>query len=444
MPEETSKETRGTCFVVMGFGKKTDFQTGRVLDLDMTYENIIKPAVNDANLKCIRSDEIVHTGVIDVPMYRLLLTADVVIADLSTSNSNAFYELGVRHALRPHTTIIVAEDQLGYPFDVNHTVIRRYHHLGADIGYSEVMRFRRELKEALDEVLRQPSADSPVYTYLRGLRSPTLAEVEAMTEAGKGAVAAATPSSANEQTLSMLIQKANEAQKKGDFDKAKTFLITVREMMKPKDENTGRQEDPYIIQRLALATYKNEEEPAKERLEEARDLLATLNPTTSNDTGTLGLWGAVHKHLWEVTKDKAYLDEAVRAYGRGFYLRNDEYNGINLAFLLNGRAAYATNHAEAIADFIQAERVRREVLLICEALLERENLQGESKNWALATMAEAYFGIGDEENAQRKREEALAAPHAPWMKETTEKQMAKLRQLLADSPLKYVKTDADL
>jgi hypothetical protein len=48
----------GTCFVVMGFGKKTDFETGRVLNLDQSYKNLIKPAVEAAGLKCIRADEI--------------------------------------------------------------------------------------------------------------------------------------------------------------------------------------------------------------------------------------------------------------------------------------------------------------------------------------------------------------------------------------------------
>jgi hypothetical protein len=36
-----------TCFVVMGFGKKTDFETGRTLDLDKSYLNIIKPTVEN-------------------------------------------------------------------------------------------------------------------------------------------------------------------------------------------------------------------------------------------------------------------------------------------------------------------------------------------------------------------------------------------------------------
>jgi hypothetical protein len=32
------------CFVVMGFGKKTDYPTGRVINLDKSYQYIIKPA----------------------------------------------------------------------------------------------------------------------------------------------------------------------------------------------------------------------------------------------------------------------------------------------------------------------------------------------------------------------------------------------------------------
>lgn len=52
----------------MGFGKKTDFETGRVLDLDKSDCNMIKPAVRVAGLKCIKADEILHSGLIDVPM----------------------------------------------------------------------------------------------------------------------------------------------------------------------------------------------------------------------------------------------------------------------------------------------------------------------------------------------------------------------------------------
>src|SRR4029453_18322697 len=78
----------------------------------------------------------------DSRMYELLFSADVVIADLSTANPNALYELGVRHALRPHTTIIISESDLTLPFDISHVRIARYSHLGEDIGYDEAVRFR--------------------------------------------------------------------------------------------------------------------------------------------------------------------------------------------------------------------------------------------------------------------------------------------------------------
>ena len=137
-------------------------------------------------------------------------------------------------------------------------------------------------------------------------------------------------------------------------------------------------------------------------------MLKTLNPDTSNDTETLGLWGAVHKRLWELTRRSAHLDEAVRGYERGFYLRNDYYNGINFAYLLNVRAANARSRAEAIADFVQAKRVRQEVISICGSLLKEENLPEDDKYWAMASLAEAYVGIGDEANAQQKLQEAFA------------------------------------
>src|ERR1700758_2905263 len=162
------------CFVVMGFGKKTDYRTGRVLDLDKSYKYIIKPAAAAAGYECIRADEIQHAGNINVPMYQQLLNADVVVADVSTYNPNAFYELGVRHALKPYTTITIAEDKLVFPFDVGQIAVRTYHHLGEGIEWGEVERMRNELSKALKMSAVRPGTDSPVYTFLTNLRPPVL------------------------------------------------------------------------------------------------------------------------------------------------------------------------------------------------------------------------------------------------------------------------------
>ena len=165
---DQQKAAKGTCFVTMGFGKKTDFQSGRILDLDKSYQGLIKPAVEAAGLECLRADEILRSGVIDVPMFDRLLNADAVVADISTFNRNALYELGVRHALRPYTTVVIAEEGMMRmpPFDTNLIRIWSYRHLGDDIGVDEASRFRTELTEAIQRALDKPEVDSPVYLLL--------------------------------------------------------------------------------------------------------------------------------------------------------------------------------------------------------------------------------------------------------------------------------------
>ena len=176
----------------MGFGKKTDYSKPKTFDLDKTYQYIIKRAAQDAGLECVRADEIVHVGNINVPMYEQLLKADVVVADVSTYNPNAFYELGVRHALRPYTTIVISEDGLTFPFDVGQIAIRKYHHLGEGIDFEEVERMKNELSEAMKIISEKQMDDSPVCTFIKDLKPPMVAAAEAIASA-----AAALPFQAN-------------------------------------------------------------------------------------------------------------------------------------------------------------------------------------------------------------------------------------------------------
>src|SRR2546429_5721537 len=157
----------------MGYGKTTELKKNKNFDLDKTYRSIIKPAAEKAGYTCERADEIQHAGVIDVPMYERLLTADLVVADLSTANINAFFELGVRYALRPKTTIIIAEQNFEMGFDMGHVVIRRYEHLGPGIDYEEVERMKAELTKACQEIPHMGQIDSPVYTFLTDLAAPS-------------------------------------------------------------------------------------------------------------------------------------------------------------------------------------------------------------------------------------------------------------------------------
>jgi hypothetical protein len=73
-------ESKRRCFVVMGFGIKTDYINGRKLDLNKSYRLLIKPVVEEKGLDCVRADEITHSGSIDVQMYRELSRADLIYA----------------------------------------------------------------------------------------------------------------------------------------------------------------------------------------------------------------------------------------------------------------------------------------------------------------------------------------------------------------------------
>lgn len=154
------------CFVIMGYGEKPDYPRSRVLNLDKTYNAIIKPAVESAGYKCIRSDEIKHSGLIDNPMYSNLLKADLVIADISTLNANALYELGIRHGIRAFSTIIMAQKDEQIPFDVNHVCVFRYKHSGDDIEYTEALKCQKELEELIKVVSENKEIDSPFYAHM--------------------------------------------------------------------------------------------------------------------------------------------------------------------------------------------------------------------------------------------------------------------------------------
>jgi hypothetical protein len=429
------------CFVVMGFGKKTDFTQNKTFDLDKSYKYIIKPAVEDAGYTCIRADEIQHAGNINVPMYEQLFSADLVIADLSTANTNAFFELGVRYALKPRTTIVISEKGFKIPFDMGQVLVRSYEHLGEGIDFGEVERMRAELTLACKEVDAANRVDSPVYTFLT-LTPPELKQLAAETKHAaqihtEQALATATDKdekAALKKPFADLMASAMKARADSDFKKARAVLGGIKAAQ-------GDQVDPFVVQQLAILTYKSKDLEPRTALKEARSVLEELAPKDSGDPETLGIWGAIHKRWSEVgntpdERSKA-LDEAIWAYEKGFYLASDYYNGINYSFLLDVRAAQSTGD-EAIADRVQARRVRQQVLRICEDRLA-QGIKGESpaskteqEYWVRATIVEALYGLGRTAESDAALTAAKQMSPAPekWMFDTTEQQLAKLKALL--------------
>ena len=90
------------------------------------------------------------------------------------------------------------------------------------------------------------------------------------------------------------------------------------------------------------------------------------------------MWAAVHKRLYEITQDSASLEEALFALERGFYVKRDYYNGINLAYMLDLKAAESSTEIKNELRTV-ARHVRRKVKDICEKALENSELKKEEK-----------------------------------------------------------------
>jgi hypothetical protein len=121
-------------------------------------------------MECVRADEERVGGIIHRPMFERLLVCDFAVADLTTANANVFYELGVRHALRPHTTLLTTAKGSGVPFDLGPVRVQCRYALDDDGKPARPGEDSTTLKEAL--AARRGTHDSPVYAFL-DLREPT-------------------------------------------------------------------------------------------------------------------------------------------------------------------------------------------------------------------------------------------------------------------------------
>src|SRR5215208_7089889 len=104
-------------FIIRPFGKKKDLKDNEI-DFDEVSRVLIAPALDAVGAEGRETLDIIESGNIRVDMFRRLLTADLVVADLSIHNANVFYELGIRHALREHGTFMLRCGADRFPFDL--------------------------------------------------------------------------------------------------------------------------------------------------------------------------------------------------------------------------------------------------------------------------------------------------------------------------------------
>jgi len=147
-------------FIVRPFGVKKD------IDFDQVSKQLIEPALTALGVTGRDTIEIVTPGNIHSDMFQRLLTADLVVADVSIHNANVFYELGIRHALRKRRTFLLRTQQDDYPFD-----LQTYRYLTYD--QKNPAASLGALTEALRQSIASETPDSPVFQWLPELEEPS-------------------------------------------------------------------------------------------------------------------------------------------------------------------------------------------------------------------------------------------------------------------------------
>lgn len=143
-----------TCFVIMPIGTQT---IGNITiteeKLREKYSYIIKNAILKANpsLEVIRADEELNPSSISNDIFTKLMHSRYVIADITYPNPNVFYELGIRHAIKPGTILIREKVDFSIPFDISHL-----RHLEYTQEPSGMDKLAEQLKRTFDFYERNP------------------------------------------------------------------------------------------------------------------------------------------------------------------------------------------------------------------------------------------------------------------------------------------------
>ncbi|NOZ54786.1 MAG: DUF4071 domain-containing protein [Gammaproteobacteria bacterium] len=406
---------RPLCFVLMPFNKKPK-AGGGVINFDAVYENLIKPAIEDAGLEPLRADEEVTGGIIHKPMFERLILCEYAVADLSTANANVFYELGLRHAVRPASTVLLFAEGCGQlPFDVAPLRAIPYS-LGSDGEPMTINTTRSILADRLHDA-RDAKIDSPVFQMVDGF--PDIQRLK--TDVFRDRVAYS----------SKIKRQLVEAREKG-----RDAIRDVEHTLAPvKDVEAGVVIDLFLsyravkdwngmiqlVEKMApplAATVMVQEQLGlalnrDNRGDEAEQILIDLIAKRGPSGETYGILGRVYKDRWETAIEsgekilsQGYLNKAIDAYLKGFEADwRDAYPGINAVTLM---------------EIGNTSDPRKEKLISVVAYaVERRIAQGHPDYWDYATLVELAVLANDEQAATDALADALANVRESWEPETT-------------------------
>ncbi|MEO6893922.1 MAG: TRAFs-binding domain-containing protein [Ginsengibacter sp.] len=440
------------CFVLMPFGTKSD-GIKKEIDFDKVYNSFIKPAIIMAGLEPIRADEEKSGGFIHKPMYERLMFCDFAVADLSFANANVFYELGIRHALKPYTTVSIFETNTKLPFDTAALRTFPYNYEDGDVKdlQTKIASLAGLIKINLD--VQKAQEDSPIGQLIQQYKFPDLNYLQKDADAFADKVIELKD---QKQTLVDWVKqwKALDKTKSTDAtDEDKNKIqndqrAIVDSIVKiEKNEGDGLQykydllysivdaykcvnafkeicamleplvdgrynENIYLKQQLGLAYNKTGNR------EDAEAILKTITDKYGPDPETTGLLGAVYKGLMDDNKNDAdvsavYRSQAVDTYVAGFESDpRDYYPGINAITLM-----YLGDVKDPRFD---------KFLPIVTYAIERQQKLKPNDYWTQASALEIAVLAFNEADARKYFAVAKTCNPEDWMKESTAGNLRKI------------------
>lgn len=158
------------CFIVCPIGQDGS-ETRKRSDTLLNY--VLKPLCESCGFEAIRVDELNTGGSITQTILDYLINSELVIADLTEQNANAFYELGFRSALGKPTIQIKAKGE-SIPFDV--VTIQTFDYNITDIPDTEI--FKSRLKKTIESYTYDNiNDDKPSETTSSNFNSVILQEI---------------------------------------------------------------------------------------------------------------------------------------------------------------------------------------------------------------------------------------------------------------------------
>ena len=393
------------CFVVMGYGIRFDLSSKKKINLDAIYKDIIKPAVSACGYECIRGDEVLDSGLIDESMYYGILESDLVVADITTLNPNAIYELGVRHGVRRFRTIIMMESGAKFFFDLNHNRTLTYTYYKNPEKYNqEVGVVKDRLTKIIQEIDKHEQIDSPLYKFIPNLNEPQRQDREDVVNK-------------DVEPLYRRIKEATDLRRGKHFEKAYDLF---------KKLSVEIPSDPYFRQQMALCAYKSMKPSEAESLDLAEYILKPISETIDPETN--GLLGAIYKRKFFITGLIDNLEMAIKYYKQSYNLFADYYTGENYAFCLLLKASNEEDSEVKEELRVTAKHIYREVYNSFKTYNEEE-VNSEYEIWQIASLASCTLALGKEEES-KQYENSFWEKADTMMKSSYSEQKEKLVELL--------------